>query len=213
MLLVVAPHPDDELLGCGGTILAQLAAGGRAVVCIASDGSSSAHPPGLNAAEMAALRVGEAHRAADVLGVDDLRFLGFADGRLETQTAELTAALTAVVDEVRPDVVLGASQLDPHDDHRAVSRALRAAAPDVRLLEYPVWFWARAPQRPGRGSAAGVLFRLPVVRSDVGRWRRRKKEAFAAYASRHHLDARFLRSFFGRWEFFFEIKDSRRPNP
>lgn len=213
--LVLAPHPDDELFGAGGTIMAKLAAGTAVTVAIATDGRASAHPAGLSEDDMAELRCGEARRAAAVMGLRDadLRFLGFADGLLSASLPELRAAVVELIAEVSPEEILVVSALDPHPDHRSLNRAaVSASQGGPVVLEYPVWFWARAPRLAAEVSSGSgirdvlrVWWRLPVVRVRVGEWRDRKRAAFIAYATRAHLGSFFESSFLGRHEYFFPV--------
>ena len=92
--VVVAPHPDDETLGCGATIARLRSAGVDVHVVFVTGGDASPAPPGVPAAQMVALRRGEARRALAALGVDEDRIveLGFADGEV---TARADAVATA----------------------------------------------------------------------------------------------------------------------
>src|SRR3989454_751294 len=79
-VLVIAAHPDDELLGCGGTVALHVKAGDTVTTVIACEGESLRYgPAGVGQAQ-------HMRRAADVLGVADLRPLGFPDQRLDTLT-------------------------------------------------------------------------------------------------------------------------------
>ena len=86
-VLVLAPHPDDESLGCGGLIAAALAAGRRLGVVFLSDGAAS--HPGHPAAALRAMREAEARAALTRLGAPDgaARFLGLPDSRVPDRGA------------------------------------------------------------------------------------------------------------------------------
>ncbi len=137
-VLVFAPHPDDESIGCGGA-LALLASTGTPVrVVLVSDGSGAGDlEPGAGL-----LRQQEFRAALARLGVTDHALLGFEDGALAKQ-AGLDAAIAAQVNEFGPDWVFCPSRIDPHRDHRAVADSVRRAvlaAPSVqRLCEYETW--------------------------------------------------------------------------
>jgi LmbE family N-acetylglucosaminyl deacetylase len=124
-VLVVAPHPDDETLGCGGTMALLADRGASVTVMTATDGEatrgSRASPE-----ETARRRRAEAERAAEVAGVTP-RFLGLADGRLSEQMGELTAALSSAFAELDPEAVFAPWLLDGTPDHRAVADALGGA--------------------------------------------------------------------------------------
>lgn len=153
--VVIAPHPDDESLGCGG-LLALLRQAGLPVWCVlVSDGTMS-HPNSQKfpAPARQALREQELREALAFLGVPDgsLITLGLPDSRVPMPaTEEGTAALghlTRFLRAVQPQTVLVPWRRDPHPDHRATYALVRAAlgqlAHPPRLLEYVVWAWERA---------------------------------------------------------------------
>ena len=118
--LAVGAHADDVELGCGGTLAKWAAAGGEVHLCVLTDGSKGSWDPDADPAELLATRRQEQEAAAGVLGAKAVHFLDFVDGELHDGLAE-RAALSAVIREVRPEVVLGH---DPwkryrlHPDHR-----------------------------------------------------------------------------------------------
>lgn len=138
-LLAVMAHPDDVDFGAAGTVATLTDAGVRVVYCIVTDGDAGGSDATITRPEMAELRRGEQQAAAAVVGVDDVRFLGYADGRL-VESLELRRDISRVIRQVRPDVVICQSpewHLDrifaSHPDHRAAgSAALAAVYPDAR---------------------------------------------------------------------------------
>jgi LmbE family N-acetylglucosaminyl deacetylase len=138
-ILVITAHPDDVDFGSAGTIAAWTSAGIGVTYCIATDGDAGGSDASVSRADMAKLRQAEQTAAAAEVGVHDLRFLGYSDGRVEP-TLELRRDLAAVIRRVRPDRVLCQSPernyVRPgvsHPDHRAVgSAALDAIYPDSR---------------------------------------------------------------------------------
>ena len=138
-ILVIAAHPDDVDFGAAATIARWTDAGIEVVYCIVTDGDAGGQDESVPRAEMAPLRRKEQTAAAACVGVHDLRFLGYPDGRVEA-TLGLRKDLARVIRQVRPDRVvcpspernyarLGVS----HPDHRAVgSAALDAIYPDAR---------------------------------------------------------------------------------
>jgi LmbE family N-acetylglucosaminyl deacetylase len=138
-ILVIVAHPDDVDFGAAGTVAGWTDAGIDVVYCLVTDGDAGGSDPSITRADMAALRRYEQTEAADRVGVHDLRFLGYPDGRVEA-TLGLRKDLTRVIREVRPDRVLCPSPerdyVRPgisHPDHRAVgSAALDAVYPDAR---------------------------------------------------------------------------------
>jgi LmbE family N-acetylglucosaminyl deacetylase len=146
--VVVAPHPDDESLGCGALLAEVASAKRRGHVVIVSDGvgshpRSKAYPP----ARLRALREGEAREAVKTLGLgaDDLTFLGLPDRFVPAEGPEAAAASAIVARLCRE---IGARALfttwrhDPHCDHRAAYALARVAQRQIagaRLFEYSIW--------------------------------------------------------------------------
>ena len=139
-LLVVAAHPDDEVLGVGGLLSVLAGLGADLRLLWATDGEAS-HP--LSTAEparrLASIRRAESAVAAERLGLAAVprTHLGLPDGGLGRHEDQLTERLA---DEVRDgDVVLAPWSGDGHPDHEACGRSAGAVA--ATLLEYPVWAW------------------------------------------------------------------------
>ena len=126
--LVIAPHADDEVLGCGALLAALSRAGLAPEVAIVSQG----HPPDYPAGQVAALKA-EAASAHAILGVAATHWLGLPAARLDTLPhADLNAAIGRLVAQVRPDTLLLPFPGDIHLDHQLVFRSgLVAARPAV----------------------------------------------------------------------------------
>lgn len=149
-VVVVAPHPDDEVLAAGG-MLALAAEIGRDIALVAVTDGSASHPDSRlwSRERLAAERPRETHAALATLGVHPQTHvrLSLPDGGLAGQEAALAQRLQAVL---RPrDVVFTTWQLDGHPDHEATGRATASAARQAgaRCLQAPVWAWHWA--RPG----------------------------------------------------------------
>ncbi len=138
-ILVIAAHPDDVDFGSAGTIARWTAEGREVIYCIVTDGDAGGSDPGISRSDMATIRRAEQTAAASQVGVHDLRFLGYPDGRVEA-TLELRRDLARVIRQVRPQRVVSQSPERNyfrlgigHPDHRAVgSAALDAVYPDAR---------------------------------------------------------------------------------
>ncbi len=140
-VVVVAPHPDDETLGCGGALAEHAAAGDRVTVLWLTSGEAGTG--GLEPEHGRSVREAEALAAAEVLGVVAHRFLRLPDGALESVEGRARAAVTDVVAQVRPEVVYAPHASDGHADHRAAFRIARDAVaagwPQGILHCYEVW--------------------------------------------------------------------------
>jgi LmbE family N-acetylglucosaminyl deacetylase len=192
--LVVAPHPDDETIGCGATIARKAAAGTPVTVVVISDGSRSHTSDRVTPTELAAIRRAEAEAAVRALGETvQVRFWDLPDGDLAAHRAELTERLADLVDQVRPADVLSPSVAEPPADHHevagAVRDALRRARTGPRLLEYPIWLWSRWPWTGERSTLhrltdpfTGTL-RTPVAKVSTAGVLDHKRAALAEYAT------------------------------
>lgn len=122
-VLVVAPHPDDEV-GCGGTLLLHRRAGDTVHLVHVTDGRRS-HAGGLGRDEMADRRREEAAAAASVLGLAGAEWLGLREG--EWEESALVPALQDVVRRTTPQIVYAPSRVDFHPEHVRVARCLARA--------------------------------------------------------------------------------------
>ncbi|MFP5375280.1 MAG: PIG-L deacetylase family protein [Acidimicrobiia bacterium] len=195
--VVVAPHPDDETLGCGATIARKRAAGTDVSVVVVTDGRYSHRSQVISPDELAAIRADEARAACAVLGVDAgaLHLLGFEEGTVAARREEVSRRIAEIVDDARPDEVLTTYRRDWHVDHRAVSAAVDAAAAGAsrpRVLEFPIWYWVDGPWVAEPGTTTTVrrylsdplrAARLQTVGVRTGDHLAAKRAALAAYRS------------------------------
>ena len=138
-VLVLAAHPDDIDFGAAGTVATWTDAGIEVVYAIVTSGEAGEAFPDTPRAEVGALREAEQIAAAKCVGVTDVRFLHWPDGRL-VPSLELRRDLSRVIRQVRPDrILIPSSELNldriyaSHPDHRAVGEAAIAAVyPDAR---------------------------------------------------------------------------------
>lgn len=131
-ILVVVAHPDDEVLGCGGTIHRVLQEGGQVRVLILGEGSSCRFPSAeIGSPEVAAAvaqRRGFAEKALAVLGVGDTAFCDLPCGRFDMiPIIEIGKQIEAQMADFRPDTVLTHYGRDANSDHRHVFDAVLAA--------------------------------------------------------------------------------------
>lgn len=152
--VVIAPHPDDEALGCGGLLALLCQAQVPVWAVLVTDGTMShpnsrKYPP----AARQALREAEFRAALTELGIPTAPLcLGLPDGEVSVIGSELFAAASAQLRSFlmqhQPTTILVPWRRDPHPDHRATSQLVRATlaqlATPPHLLEYVVWAWERA---------------------------------------------------------------------
>jgi LmbE family N-acetylglucosaminyl deacetylase len=129
--LVLAPHFDDEVLGCGGLLAAQAKAGAEVRVLFLTDGSG-----GIEAIEnrpaYASRRAREAAAAVKELGVTGFEVVAIPDGELDERLDEAAAAIRRAIDAQRPARILVPSPLEVTADHRAAFAALHLCLTGVR---------------------------------------------------------------------------------
>ena len=226
--LVVAPHPDDETLGCGGTIARKRSVGTDVMVVIVTDGRLSHRSDRIGPDELAAIRTEESRRACTKLGVPrgNVVTLDIAEGTLDATYVE--RILRDLIDEFEPEEILAPALIDAHPDHRLLNRqtrrAIRASGRAVVLLEYPIWMWTPSAwwneeDGPVRRLAKVILRPLDVPLRlgprvvDISPALDLKQAALAEYRSQMTnlsgedgwatMDPAFLRHFSGPSELFF----------
>lgn len=186
--LLLAPHPDDESLGCGGLIAAAAEAGLPLRIEVVSDGGGS-HPR-LPRHVLRRLREAETRAAVAALGLPAtaLGFLGLPDQAVPAAGPEFDRAVaTLLASGEPPETILVSWQHDPHCDH-AASFAIGAAlarATGARLLAYPVWGLAHAWPVPGFPLPPAPCMAAPPRghRFGMAHWLPAKRAAIAAHAS------------------------------
>ena len=137
--LVVTAHPDDVDFGAGGTIRQWTDAGVSVTYCVITDGDAGGFDPAIPRDQIPAIRRSEQRAAGAVLGVDDVRFLGYRDGEL-TVSHDLRRDISRVIRQVRPQRMLIQSPdrnweriAASHPDHLAAGEAaIQAIYPDAR---------------------------------------------------------------------------------
>ena len=138
-VLVITAHPDDVDFGAAGSVATWTDAGIEVTYCLVTNGDAGGSDLHQSREEMAQLRQEEQRAAGAIVGVHDLRFLGYPDGRLEA-TLDLRRDLSRVIRQVRPQRVVTQSPerlfdriFASHPDHLAAGEAALAAVyPDSR---------------------------------------------------------------------------------
>jgi LmbE family N-acetylglucosaminyl deacetylase len=215
--LVLAPHPDDETLGCGATIMRKVAAGTPVQVVVAADGRYAYPSSTLSVDTLVEIREEEARRACAILGLpcENIAFLRFEDCRLADHRRLLRNRLFDIFDAMNPEEIFVSSIIDNHPDHRVLAelgRELAQARHDrfPVLYEYPIWFWD-----PRIWRVRHLLELRPrIVKTEE--FRMRKREAIGAYRSQvtnsvvetgsAPLRKGFVRQFLRPEEIFFEVR-------
>jgi LmbE family N-acetylglucosaminyl deacetylase len=187
-LCVISPHPDDDVLGCGGTLGLAWASGAALRVLYVTDGAAShpgsrEYPP----ERLRDIREAEARLALEILGVPatELHFLREADARLARSgpaAAALTSRILAHLVDFAPTMIFSPWVRDGHGDHIATSLAVRHAVAQAgtvaELYEYAVWL-----ADLGSVDDAPQPSEVELVSVDVRRFRALKARAIRAHRS------------------------------
>ncbi|MEU6122044.1 PIG-L family deacetylase [Streptomyces sp. NPDC047123] len=181
-VLVVAAHPDDEVLGCGGTLAGLLAADVPAHTVCLTDGEASHGPgdPGTRG-RLAARRRAELGAALDALGpLPRPVHAGLPDTALDRHEEHARQVIADALTRTGAVLCLAPWEDDLHSDHEAAGRAARRAGRDTgtTVWTYPVWMWHWARPADARvpWHRAGIL---PLSETELAR----KKAALACFTS------------------------------
>jgi LmbE family N-acetylglucosaminyl deacetylase len=220
-VVIVAPHPDDETLGCGGAIALLCQRNYDVRVLVISDGTLS-HPNSRKypAPALQLLREQETINALSVLGVDRkaVTFLRLKDGSVPNLTSfdfqQAKVLCRNYLQTVVPETIFIPWRADPHSDHRATWQLIQTALLDsemkLKRIEYPIWDWDVQQQR-----SVSSIDRVLGWRLDIRPVLYLKNQAIAAYKSQlgqiidddpsgFCLTPELLVNFKRPWEVYFE---------
>ena len=187
--LVIAPHPDDETLGCGGLIALLRKASVPIQAMILSDGRNShpgsrTHPP----QRVAEIRKEESLRAGRIIGLESesIRFLSLTDSAFPLEnTAEfdcIVQALTKHIDVFKPQSILVTCRDEQHPDHRKAFQIAYHACTRAncmpRLFEYPIWAW-----HPHKKSQVPQAHRYDTFGLDISQVKDLKRQGIQEHIS------------------------------
>ena len=141
-VMVISPHPDDESIGCGGTICKHVAAGEPVHVELLTSGEKGGH--GLSEQETALQREEEATAAAEILGITHVEFYRQQDGNL-SKNRRVANLLARRIQTCRPHLIYVPHPREQHPDHQPIAKVLRRALRKAqipeppRVLGYEIW--------------------------------------------------------------------------
>lgn len=184
VVLVVAAHPDDEVLGCGGTLARWADAGWAINVLFMTDGVGARSGPGQELGCQAQDRRRAAERAATVLGIGAIEFLDFPDNRMDS--LELLTVVKEIeyrLERISPQIVLTHHVGDVNIDHQVVHQAtITACRPRPDLCVKELMFFEIASSTEWRPSGSAFPF-VPDTFVDISETLPRKLDALKAYDS------------------------------
>ncbi|MCX6811677.1 MAG: PIG-L family deacetylase, partial [Candidatus Berkelbacteria bacterium] len=130
-VLILAPHPDDEVFGCGGAIIKHVSVRDPIKIVYLTDCKN-----------IFRTRRKEAKKAAKIMGVKDLEFLSYKDGELVAGQKE-TKEISAIILKFKPDIIYAPYFFDSHPDHQATAEILWQAIKKIKfdgaIWSYEIW--------------------------------------------------------------------------
>lgn len=205
-VLVLSAHPDDEVLGCGGTIAGLAGNGDRVHIAILGEGMTSrfSDRESVDPSDLAALH-GASREAAEILGAVECRQFGFPDNRFDTvPLLEVVKVVESLIEELRPRVVFTQHGGDLNVDHQVLYRAtLTATRPMVGGCVQDVYAYEVGSSTEWAFQRFSPVF-SPCVFVDIAATLDKKLRAMEVYESEarsfpHPRSTRALRAQAERW--------------
>jgi len=134
-VLIFAAHPDDEILGCGGTISVLSKEGYEIFTCVVTDGETSRRPK--NSINAIKKKKEECSKANKIIGVKEVIFLGLPDMKLDTiPHMDLNKAMEEIINRIKPSIIFTHSPIDLNNDHVLIFHATMVTCrPDKGFIE------------------------------------------------------------------------------
>lgn len=183
-IAVIAAHPDDEVLGCGGTIARHAAIGDRVHLLILAEGATSrdwVRSPEQRSDELSALQAA-AHAAAEILGAATLEFGSFADNRMDgVELLDVVKVVESFLARRQPKIIYTHHGGDINVDHQVTQRAVSTALRPVPSAGFSTLLYFEVPSSTEWGNVpCGQPF-VPQWFEDVSNFLDRKQRALRAY--------------------------------
>lgn len=135
-VLVIAPHPDDETLGCGGTILRLHQEGAKTAVLLMTDGNSDR-----KGCDISSTRIKEFERATEIIKFDKVFTLSYPDGKLGEHRSQAKERVEQIIHETNPDLIFTPYFLDMNKDHISTNLIIKDASAcfNTNIAMYEIW--------------------------------------------------------------------------
>ena len=191
-VIVFAPHPDDETLGCGGTIAKKLAEGYEAIIVVMTDGrflllKSFGIGDDPSPGQVKEIRRGEVLRATKILGVpeENVIFLDFVDGTLEENEETAEEKVAEILEKYAPSEVYFPFERDAHPDHQAANRIVKRAVEklNIKPIMYRYMIMHKAARFGPLIESFLSIFKRDRVYVDISEFLPRKREAVKEFKS------------------------------
>ncbi len=183
-VLIIAAHPDDEVLGVGGTIAKLSANGVECHLLIVTDGSSSQYRNSDHLQEIIAAKKLETKNCADVLGIKSIHYGGLPDMKLDTiPHVEINQVIEKVIDDIQPDIVFTHFWGDVNRDHQEVYKStLVAVRPVMGQMVRELYCYRVPSSTEWTPNKADTMF-MPNYFVDIAKYAEQKYKAFACYST------------------------------
>lgn len=182
-VLVIVAHPDDEILGMGGTIAKYVAMGNVVALLIVTDGSTSQYKDDPRLNEIIEEKKSETQNAANILGISKIYYGGQPDMRLDiTAHTEVNAAIEKVIDDFEPDIVYTHFEGDVNRDHQCVYQSTLVACRPVPNQKVKELYSFSVPSSTEWNVQTKNAVYTPTVYVDIdGEYAIKKYQAMACY--------------------------------
>jgi len=184
IVLVVAAHSDDEVLGCAGTIAKHVASGDKVHVLFMTDGISSRHVANHKVVERE--RQNSAQKAAEILGTTSIQILNFPDNKMDSvPLLDITQVIEEIILKIQPEIIYTHHVGDLNVDHQITSKAVMTACrPQPNFCVKEIYSFEILSSTEWQIS--GYLPFTPNVFIDISDYIDVKKMALKAYEDEMH---------------------------
>ncbi len=204
-VLVVAAHPDDEVLGCGGTIAKHVLLGDEVYCLILGEGVTSRYTQRDEAKEALKQLKSQAEQAAEILGIKEVFFKDSPDNRFDTvPLLTIVKAVEEVKEEIKPDIIYTHHQGDLNIDHQITFKAVLTACRPLKGETVREIYSFEIPSSTEWNSPDAQSYFMPNVFVDISETFDKKIEALKAYQGEireypHPRSPEALRAIAMRW--------------
>lgn len=183
-VLVISAHPDDEVLGAGGTIVKLSADGVECHLLIVTDGSSSQYRESNKLAEIIAAKKLETQNCANILGFKSIHYGGLPDMKLDAVPhIEINRVIEKVIDEIHPDTVFTHFWGDVNMDHQNVFKSTLVTVRPVMGQVVKELYCYRVPSSTEWAPNKEDTMFMPNYFVDIEKYAEQKYKAFAYYST------------------------------
>lgn len=183
-VLVISAHPDDEVLGMGGTIAKLTAAGCDVQLLIVTDGSSSQYSNSEDLMAIISHKKEETKKSSDILGIKSIRYGDLPDMRLDcTPHVEINKVIESAVDDFQPDTIFTHFGGDVNVDHQNVYKStLVAVRPIFGQVVKELYCYSVPSSTEWTPNKSETMF-MPNVFVNIEMFMEKKYEAFSKYTT------------------------------